>query len=390
MKEKISTTVRGIVPAVIREMSLRAEAYENVISLGIGEPDFDTPPEICRAALGDALKGYTHYTPSRGDQALVKALLKYIRGSRNIALNTTQLCVTHGGMGALIAGLRALLDPGDEVIVIEPHFPSYKAQVTFAGGRPVFVSTSFRDRFIVRPERVVQALSPKTKAMIINSPNNPTGCIIPGKVLDELARIAIENDLVVISDEVYDRLVFESPFESIYLRPGMAERTMVVNSFSKAFAMTGWRIGYCYGPEWLLDEVMKVATYFTSCPSNVGQRAALAALRADSGRFERMAREFKDRCSFAYNRLRKMPGVQVHPPGGSFYIFPNLAECTEDTKQLALDLLDREQVVVIPGYAFGSSGKTCIRISCTVERGLLAEALDRIERFLRGYGGRKS
>ena len=390
MKNKISTTVREIGPSVIREMSLRAGTYENVISLGIGEPDFDTPAEICRSALEDALQGYTHYTPSRGDQALVEALLKYIRVSRDIALNTAQLCVTHGGMGALIAGLRAVLNPGEEVIVIEPHFPSYRAQVTFAGGRPVLVSTSFEDRFIVRPENVMQSLSPKTKAMIINSPNNPTGCIIPGHVLDELARIAIENDLLVISDEVYDRLVYEDTFESIYSRPGMAERTMVVNSFSKAFAMTGWRIGYCYGPEWLLDEVMKVATYFTSCPSNVGQRAALAALMADEDRFNGMAHAFQARCSFAYNRLRKMPGVRVHPPAGSFYLFPDLAEFTKDTTQFALDLLDREQVVVIPGRTFGPSGKTCVRISCTVERGLLAEAMDRIERFLREYERRES
>ncbi|MFZ0449775.1 MAG: pyridoxal phosphate-dependent aminotransferase [Desulfatiglandaceae bacterium] len=390
MKHNISRSVREIVPSVIREMSLRAEAYNNVISLGIGEPDFDTPPEICRAALGDALDGCTHYTPSRGDRHLVEALLKYIKDARGIELSPIQLCVTHGGMGALIAGLRAILDPGEEVIVIEPHFPSYEAQVVFAGGRPVLVPTSFQDRFIVRPERVAQALGPKTKAMIINSPNNPTGCIIPGDVLDELAGIAVENDLVVISDEVYDRLTFEGPFESIYVRPGMAERTMVVNSFSKAFAMTGWRIGYCYGPEWLMDEVAKVATYFTSCPSNVGQRAALASLRADREQFEKMAQEFKDRCALAYRRLKEMPGVRVYPSAGSFYIFPDFAEITSDSRQFALHLLDREQVVVIPGSAFGPSGKTCIRISCTVDKDLLTEALDRIERFVRGYGERIS
>lgn len=385
MKDKISTTVRQIEPAVIREMSLRAEAYNNVISLGIGEPDFDTPAEICRSALGDALRGYTHYTPSRGDEDLIEALLIYIKDSRNITLSPTQLGVTHGGMGALIAGLRTLLDPGDEVIIIEPHFPSYRAQVIFAGGVPVFVPTDFQDRFIVRPVRVEQAVSSKTKAMIINSPNNPTGCVIPGDILDELARIAVNNDLLVISDEVYDHLVFEGPFESIYSRPGMSERTLVVNSFSKAFAMTGWRIGYCYGPEWLMDEVVKVATYFTSCPSNVGQRAALAALRAEEEQFGRMARAFEERCAYAYSRFKEMPGVRVHSPAGSFYVFPDLSEITSDSRQFALDLLDREQVVVIPGSAFGSSGTTCIRISCTIDMPLLAEAMDRIERFISRY-----
>jgi aminotransferase len=390
MKDKISTTVREIVPSVIREMSLRAMAYDSVISLGIGEPDFDTPAEICREALQDALAGHTHYTPSRGDEELVEALLEYIKKNRKIELSPAQLTVTHGGMGGLIAGLRAILDPGEEVILIEPHFPSYRAQVIFAGGTPVLAATSFQDRFVVRPERVARAISPRTKAIIINSPNNPTGCVIPGDVLDELARIAVQNDLMVISDEVYDRLIFEGPGESIFTRPGMAERTMVVNSFSKAFAMTGWRIGYCYGPEWLINEVMKVATYFTSCPSNVGQRAALAALRTDREQFERMAQEFKDRCTFAYDRLREMPGVKVHPPSGSFYLFPNLEKVTDDTTQFALGLLDREQIVVIPGDAFGPSGKPCIRISCTVERDLLGKALDRIERFLDSYGERSS
>ena len=390
MKDKISTTVSRIVPSVIREMGLRAEAYENVISLGIGEPDFHTPAPICQSALEDAVKGATHYTPSRGDQELVAALLQYIGDTRNITLNGGQLCVAHGGMGALIAGLRAVLDPGDEVIVIEPHFPSYKAQITFAGGIPVFVSTRFEDRFLVRPEKVQEAISAKSKVLILNSPNNPTGCVVPGAVLDQLAALAVDNDLLVISDEVYDRLVFDGPFESIYSRPGMADRTMVVNSFSKSFAMTGWRIGYCYGPEWLMEEVVKVATYFTSCPNSVGQRAALAALRADEEQFANMAQEFRERCLFAYDRLRNMVGIRVHPPSGSFYLFPSVAGITDDSTRFALDLLDREQVVVIPGSAFGPSGNPCIRISCTVDRGLLEEALDRIERFVRISAGRKS
>jgi len=385
VEQKISKSVSSIVPSVIREMSLRAERYDNVISLGIGEPDFDTPAEICRAALEDTLAGYTHYTPSRGDVDLIEALLTYIGNHRKIQLAPDQLTVTHGGMGALIAGLRAVLNPGEEVILIEPHFPSYRAQVTFAGGRPVLVPASFEDRFIVKPEKVAEAITPNTKALIINSPNNPTGCVIPEAVLDQLARIAVKNDLLVISDEVYDRLSFEDPCESIYARPGMAERTLVVNSFSKAFAMTGWRVGYCYGPKWLVSEVMKVASFFTSCPSNVGQRAALAALKAEKEQFQRMAQAFKERCALACERLRAMPGVRVHATAGSFYVFPNIAEMTSDSEQFALDLLDKEQVVVIPGSAFGPSGSTCVRISCTVETPLLREALDRIERFVRSY-----
>jgi len=386
MKEKIAKCVQNIVPAVIREMGLRAAAYDGVISLGIGEPDFDTPKPVCQSALEDVLGGATHYTPSRGDNELVEAMVQFIKESRGIDLETRQLTMTHGGMGSLIATLRAILEPGEEVIVPEPHFPSYKAQVCFAGGEVVYVPTLFEDRFVLRPEKVSEAITPKTKALILNSPNNPTGSVIPGSVLDELARLAVEKDLLVISDEVYDRLIFEGPHESIYTRPGMAERTVVVNSFSKAFAMTGWRIGYCYGPAWLIDEVVKVATYFTSCPSNAGQRAALAALRADQAPFEAMASAFQKRCDLVYNRLKAMPGVRVHPAGGSFYVFPDVSQLTDDSEAFALDLLDKEQVVVIPGEAFGPSGKHCVRLSCTVDETRLNEAMDRMERYVRTYG----
>ncbi|MBW1659248.1 MAG: pyridoxal phosphate-dependent aminotransferase [Deltaproteobacteria bacterium] len=383
MREKISKSVREVGKSIIREMSIRASAYDNVISLGIGEPDFDTPEEVCNAALQDALKGFTHYTPSRGYEDLISALLDYIEASRGLRLNPEQLTITHGGMGALTAVLKAILDPGDEVILLEPHFPAYRAQVAFCGGRTVPVPTSFEDGFVVDPPRVEKVITSHTKALLINSPNNPTGSVIPTNVLDELARLAVENDLFVISDEVYDRLVFEGTHESIYTRSGMRERTVVINSFSKAFSMTGWRIGYCYGPEWLIDEVVKVATFFNSCPNSVGQRAALSALRMKQTVFDEMAAEYEARCQLVYERLEAMPGIKVHPSQGSFYLFPNVEEIMEDATRFALELLDREQVVVIPGEAFGSSGKGCVRISCTVNQAQLSEAMDRFERFVR-------
>ena len=383
MREKISKSVREVGKSIIREMSIRASAYDNVISLGIGEPDFDTPEEVCNAALRDALKGFTHYTPSRGYEDLIAALLDYIEASRGLRLNPEQLTITHGGMGALTAVLKAILDPGDEIILLEPHFPAYRAQVAFCGGRTVPVPTSFEDGFVVDPPRVEKVITSHTKALLINSPNNPTGSVIPTNVLDELARLAVENDLFVISDEVYDRLVFDGTHESIYTRPGMRERTVVINSFSKAFSMTGWRIGYCYGPEWLIDEVVKVATFFNSCPNSVGQRAALSALRMKQTVFDEMAAEYEARCQLVYGRLETMPGIKVHPSQGSFYLFPNVEEIMEDATRFALELLDREQVVVIPGEAFGSSGKGCVRISCTVNQAQLSEAMNRFERFVR-------
>lgn len=387
MKKKIATCVRNIVPSVIREMSLKAAAYKDVISLGIGEPDFDTPGKICQGALDDALTGHTHYTPSRGYTDLIQELSRSIKEHSGLELDESRLLITHGGMGGLTACLRAVLEPGEEALVPEPHFPSYKAQIAFAGGEMVYIPTSFEDGFILRPEAVEKVLTPKTKILIVNTPNNPTGSVIPGQVLDDLAEIAVKHDLLALSDEVYDRLVFKGRHESIYTRPGMSERTVVVNSFSKTFAMTGWRLGYAYGPAWLIEEMLKVVTYQTSCASSVSQRAALTALRADQGQFEAMWKEFQERCDLVFQRLKKMPGIRVHPTAGSFYIFPNISEITSDCERFALDLLAQEQVVVVPGAAFGPSGKGCVRLACTVNKDRLAEAMDRLERFVRRYRG---
>jgi len=383
MKEKISKNVHRIASSVIREMALRASKYREVISLGIGEPDFHTPSPICRAAPADAENGATHYTPTRGDDELVQALREYLLRDRGIGLDQSAIIVTHGGMGGLTAGLRALLDPGEEAIVPEPCFPSYAAQIELANGVCVDVPTDFDNGFVVQADRIRAAVTPKSKLMLINSPNNPTGAVITGRVLDELARIALEHDLIVISDEVYDHLVYGGTHDSIYTRPGMAERTLVVNSFSKTFAMTGWRVGFSFGPSWLIEEMLKVAMFFTSCPSSIGQRAALAALKADRAVFAAMENEFEERCHVACERLRAMPGIRINPAAGSFYLFPSIAAITEDDKSFAMDLLDEEQVVVVPGSAFGPSGAGCIRISCTVGISRLSEALDRIERFIR-------
>jgi aspartate/methionine/tyrosine aminotransferase len=290
--------------------------------------------------------------------------------------------MTHGGMGGIAAFLRTVLEPGEEVLVPEPHFPTYRAQISFTSADLVYIPTRFEEGFVLQPKAVEKAITPKTKALILNSPNNPTGSVIPGDTLDEIADIAVKNDLLILSDEVYDRMVYDGPHESIYTRPGMAERTVVVNSFSKAYAMTGWRMGYAYGPVWLIEEMLKVAQYHTSCPTSVSQRAALSALNANSAQFDDMAREFQSRCELAYNRLKKMPGIEVHPTAGSFYIFPKIAGINPDCRQFAFDLVDQEKVVVIPGFAFGPSGKGFIRMACTVDLSRITEAMDRLERFI--------
>lgn len=383
MKHRIAKVVENIRASVIREMALRADEMHDVISLGIGEPDFDTESGVCNEALRDALCGATHYTPSQGDRELLRALAKSVNAQHDLGISEENMVVTLGGMGALTTYFRAMLDPGDEVLVPEPHFPSYRPHIEWAGGTVVHVPTRFEDAFVVRPEAIEAAITPRSKVLLLNSPNNPTGAVIPSEVLDDVARLVRERDLLVVSDEVYDRLLFEGrPHESIMTRPGMFERTVVINSFSKTYAMTGWRIGYAYGPIWIIEAQTKVVSHCTSCTPSVSQRAALAALRMDSGVVEDMARRFEARSELLYSGLKKIPGFKVNKPAGSFYIFPDVSRLTDDTYRFALDLLQEERVAVVPGFPFGPSGVGCIRLACTVNQQQIGEALERIQRFV--------
>jgi aminotransferase len=383
MKHRVARVVENIRASVIREMSLRADELDNVISLGIGEPDFDTEGRVCHEALRDALCGATHYAPSQGDRELLQALAEAVNAQHRIGISEANLVVTLGGMGALTAYFRTILDPGDEVLVPEPHFPSYRAHIEWAGGRLVHVPTRFEEGFVVAPEAVEAAITSRSKALLLNSPNNPTGAVIPGETLDAVADLAKDRDLLVVSDEVYDRLLFGGRrHESIITRSGMFERTVIVNSFSKSYAMTGWRIGYAFGPTWIIDAMTKVVSHCTSCTPSVSQRAGLAALRMDSAVVEGMARRFAARSDLLFDGLRSLPGFRVNKPAGSFYMFPDVSQLTDDTYRFALDLLQEERVAVVPGFPFGPSGAGCIRLACTVSRAKIAEAVARIGRFV--------
>lgn len=388
MREKLSQAVKAIPPSVIGRASYRFHDSQDVISMGIGEPDFTTPDEICQAALNDAQAGHTHYTSSRGDPELLEELARYINRLYGVTLNPENLLITTGGMGGLIAFFRTVLDPGDEVLVPEPYFAVYGRNIEFAGGTMIPIPTSFEDGHNLRIEAVERAISPRSKVLLLNSPNNPTGAVIPGSTLRELARLAQEKDLLVLSDEVYNRFIFDGrTHESIYTLPGMAERTCVVDSFSKSFAMTGWRLGWAFGPEWLMSVMRMVAGYSTISASSVSQRAALAALRLDPAVVEGMVQEFGRRVDLVYQSLQSMPGVMVHKPAGTFYIFPNIGEITTDSRDFASRLLEQEQVVVFPGVAFGPSGKSCLRLACTVPKPKLEQAMERLSRFINDYTG---
>lgn len=382
----VARAVKELMPSKIREMSLRAAGLEGVISLGIGEPDFPTPEDVCHRALGDALGGATHYAPSQGDPELLATLRDYLQSRYGLPLGEENLLITSGGMGALTGFFRTVLDPGDEVLVPEPHFPEYRAHIELAGGKLVHVPTWLEDDYVPRPEMVQGVLTSKSKVLLINSPNNPTGSVIPGHVMDQLASVAREADLLVVCDEVYDRLIFDGrTHQSMVTRPGMQERTVVIGSFSKAFAMTGWRLGYAFGPAELIREMTKVVTYYTSCAPSVSQRAGLAALRSAGAGLEEMVAEFQRRRDLVYESLSSIPGVRVSRPAGAFYIFPNLESIIQDTEEFAVRLLEQERLVVVPGAPFGPSGKGCVRMAFTVSIKELREAMHRFQRFVRSF-----
>jgi aminotransferase len=383
VKSKISTAVSQIPLSGIREMWKRAAEYDNVISLGIGEPDFGTPIEICDQALHDARGGATHYTQSQGDPELIEALQLYLRERLDEAFSARQIVVTTGGIGALTSFFRAVLNPGEEVLLPEPYFPPYRHLIEWVGGKAINVESCFENCFIPTPEALERAITPSSKVLLLNSPNNPTGAVIPSESIDAIAQIALEKDLLVLSDEVYERLLFDGlTHDSIWTRPGMKERTVVVHSFSKSFAMTGWRIGYAFGPEWIIESMVKVVSSWTSCAPSVSQRAALAALHLESAVIGSMVEEFRARRDLAYEGLKVLSRVRVHKPAGTFYIFPDISQITNNCVQFALHLLEEEQVVVVPGETFGPSGRGCIRLALTVNQELLKEAIERIRRFI--------
>lgn len=366
-------------------MMFMAQDYDDVVTLGIGEPDMDTPEHVVRAAMQDALAGWTHYAHSQGDPELRQALSDSLRAAgRDVSPDHIQ--ITHGAMGALVAVMRTLLCDGGEVLTPEPHFPDYAAHVGFAGGKLATVQARFENGFIVQPDELEAAVNENTRMLLLNSPGNPTGAVLPNEVLDAIAEIAVRRDLFVVSDEVYDAMSFDGPAPSIFNRPGMAERCLVVNSFSKTYAMTGWRVGYCYGPEWLMRELIKVVSYSTASASTPGQRAGLAALRGPKEPFQAMADEFARRSQYVYSRLAEMPGLRVNRPQGSFYMFADVSGSGMDGLAFAETLLKEEQVVVIPGETFGPSCQPFIRIACTVPMDRLEIAMDRMERFMKRYG----
>lgn len=384
---KISKVVEQIPPSGIRVFFDLVLGMKDVISLGVGEPDFVTPWNIRERAIYSLEEGYTSYTSNKGLFELRQAISKYLRRRYGLEYDPEdEILVTVGVSEAFDLAMRALVDRSDEVLIPEPSYVSYGPITTLCYGRPVFIKTSPENGFKVTPKEIDKYCSRKTKAIVLNYPNNPTGASYSKKELKAIAAKAAKDNIIVVSDEIYGDLTYDfghTPFATL---PRMKERTVYLNGFSKAFAMTGWRIGYACGPRDIIAAMTKVHQYTMMCVSITSQMAAQEALANGERSVREMKREYRRRREFVISRLNEM-GLACHKPEGAFYAFPSIKTSGLSSMEFARELLKKEKVAVVPGTAFGESGEGYARISYATGFDKLKEALARIERFLQSLKG---
>jgi aminotransferase len=382
----VSDRIATVPPSGIRRFFDIAATMDDVISLGIGEPDFDTPEPIVQAGIEALKRGETHYSSNSGLIELRRALAEHLDRMYGQTYDpASEILITVGVSEALYLALAATLDPGDEVIVPHPCFVSYAPEVVFAGGTPVIVPTTVEHDFQVTAEAIEDAITPRTKALLISYPNNPTGAVMRRERLDEIAAVAEQHDLLVISDEVYDRLVYGVEHVCFPSLPGMYERTVLLQGFSKAYAMTGWRIGFMAAPSEILDTMRKVHQYTIMCASTVSQYAALAALREGEPYVQEMVAEYDRRRRLIVDGMNEI-GLKCFEPQGAFYAFPSIEVTGMDGNTFAETLLQEEMVAVVPGSAFGEAGEGYVRCSYATAYEKIEEALERLHRFVRRHG----
>lgn len=377
----LSRTVRELPPSGIREFFDIVYSTPDCISLGVGEPDFITPWRISDAAIYSIKDGCTHYTPNRGLLELRELIAKQINNEQGVWYDPeNEVIITMGVSQGLDLALRSIINPGDEVIVIEPCYVSYAANVKLLNGVPVIVATHFDNKFEIKPENLIKSITEKTKAILLNYPSNPTGSTIHRETLSEIAQLAVEKNLIVISDEIYSALVYEGEHTSIASLPGMRERTIYLNGFSKSLAMTGWRLGYAAAPKNISDLMLKIHQYTALCAPSIAQYAVLEAIENSQGDIDRMKSEYLNRRNYIVNRFIEM-GYPCQMPQGAFYVFPDISSSGLHSKDFALKLLKSERVAVVPGSAFGSTAENHIRCSFATSIEHIKEAMRRIERF---------
>ena len=381
----LSSCVQQLKPSGIRKFFDLANAMEGVISLGVGEPDFRTPYAIRRAGIQSLEKGYTWYTANAGLAELREEIARYLHRRFDLNYESSQVLVTVGGSEAIDLCTRALINPGDEVLIPEPCFVAYDPIARLVGGVPVPLATRAEDQFKLTPEARRAAITPKTKMLVFPFPNNPTGAIMNRQDLEGIAEVLRETDIIVLSDEIYAELTYEGRHVSIASLPGMKERTVVVNGFSKAYAMTGWRLGYAVGPKEIMAQMLKLHQFAIMCAPTTSQYAAIEAMRSCDDEIQRMAIQFGMRRGLLVNSLNKM-GLTCFDPQGAFYVFPSIKITGMTSEDFCEGLLRSQKVAVIPGSAFGESGEGYVRISYSYSVEHLVEALRRIETYLGELG----
>jgi len=382
LRNRLNTTVRDIPRSGIRDFFDIVSTMKEVISLGIGEPDFDTPWHVRESTVFALERGATHYTSNFGYLELRRALSRYVARTFGAEYNPeNEILITVGVSEALDLALRALLNPGDEVLYHEPCYVSYRATILFAHGVPIAVETRPENGFRLTRAMLEAKVTPRTKVLMLNFPNNPTGAIMSRGDLEAIAAFARERDLVVITDEIYGELTYDSPHCSIASLPGLKDRTLFLHGFSKAWAMTGFRLGYACGPAELIEAMMKVHQYTMLCASSLSQKAALEALTRPEQDVAEMVEEYRRRRNFLVASFADM-GLDCHRPLGAFYAFPSVARFGLTARDFALRFLQEEKVAVVPGTAFGECGEGFVRCAYATSMDNIKEAMVRLKRFI--------
>ena len=383
MRNFLSEKVTAIKPSGIRKFFDIVSEMKDAISLGVGEPDFDTPWHIRDEGIYALEKGRTFYTSNAGLRDLRQEISAYIQRTQGIHYNPdNEILVTVGGSEAIDIGLRAVINAGDEVIIPQPSYVSYEPCAVLAGAKPVIIDLKAENEFRLQPQELLNAITEKTKVLILPYPNNPTGAIMEREDLEKIAKIAIDKDILVMSDEIYSALTYKDKHISIASIEGMKERTILINGFSKAYAMTGWRLGYSCAPKDITAQMTKIHQFAIMCAPTTSQYAAVSALKNGDADVEEMRKSYNQRRRFLMNAFNKM-GLECFEPYGAFYVFPCIKEFNMTSEEFATKLLMEEKVAVVPGTAIGACGEGYLRISYAYSLENLKEAVGRIENFIK-------
>lgn len=389
MRDPLSKTIKDIKPSGIRKFFDVVSEMPDAISLGVGEPDFDTPWHIREEGIFSLEQGHTFYTSNSGLKQLKIEICNYMKRKFELEYDyDNEVFITVGGSEAIDLAFRTMLDPGDEVLVPQPSYVSYVPCVELTHGVPVPIELKEENEFRLTKDELLEKITDKTKMLVLPFPNNPTGAIMEEKDLKDIAEVCVEKDIYVLSDEIYGELTYDREHVTIAQQPGMKERTIIVNGFSKAYAMTGWRLGYAIAPKEISEQMLKIHQFAIMCAPTTSQYAAIEALRHGDKDVEVMREAYNQRRRFLLSEFKKM-GIECFEPFGAFYVFPNIKKYGLTSEEFATKLLEEQKVAVVPGTAFGDCGEGFLRISYAYSLDNLKLALDRVGKFIEKLGAEK-